>query len=775
MPINDITTGQEHILNPLCQQWLRKIKQAKEWKWERFGQYAVEGMKFYDGAHDWMWKDEERSMDGGFLKKGAAMPTFRMQVNRMFEAVAVFGPALYHRNPDVMVTPISPPMIDPMELGINPEDPQMQEAYQQIIQMQQKAASDQKLKAKLKQHYLNWLQVECDKKTHARRSITEALLKGMGILWTSMYQPRGSQIKYPFSQHISVDDIIVDPDAEYWEDVQYIARYCCHPVNIVEREYGLPPGSLKGHMQSSSAQGDMYVSKKEATRRRRRGKTHDLVEYWKVYSKNGFGDRLRKTTNDTVNKKLNFEPFGDFCKIVVAQGIPYPLNLPTSALSTEDEEQLIERVQWEIPFWTNPSGWPMSRLTFYEKPRSVWPISIVKPAVGELRFVNWCMSFLADKAAAACTTYVAQQKAAGIEIQDQIKNGMAPYTVIEISSMTGKSINDVISFLDAPNFSQDIWKMLSEVLDMIDKRTGLTDLIYGMTTNQLRSATEADIKEQNTNIRPDDMAGRVEDFLSETALNETAAMVWSCSPQDVQPVLGDIGASIFAERIQTQDFERVIRDYDYRIAAGSARKPNKQSKQRALTELGQVLMPTLQGFAMEGKVQPYNAYINEISETMDIDPSGFLLPEPPPQEGPTPEEQMMEMEMQMKQMEMQLKQAEFEMKQQATAAEMAMKQQATQEQMLLKEEDQVSQLEADEAAHAQEMDQDAEMHRQEMQQKQQEAEQDLLMKKAELAMMTEEQKIKLEGLKKMQAAQVAAKRAQARASATAKSKGSSDG
>lgn len=757
----ETASSPQHILSPICQAWLAKIKDAKARKWKEFGQYAVEGMKFYDGAHDWMW-DEERKSANGWLDKGAALPTFRMQVNRIFEAVALFGPALYHRNPDIAVTPIDPPFIPPELLGINPEDPQMQQQYQMLVQQQQQGEGMRRVKAGLKTHYLNWLQVETDKKTQARMSITEAIIKGMGLLWTEMYTPRGSSVTYPYSRHVSVDNLYLDPDAEYWDDIQYIALYCCHPVNLVEREYGLKPGSLKGHMQSHKKQGEMYSNRRETARQRRKGNTHDLIEYYKIYSKNGFGGRLKRNNDIPGLKKVNTEAFGDFCKIVVAEGIPYPLNMPTTALMQEDPEQLIERAAWEVPYWTN-NGWPFTKLSFYDKPRCLWPVSIIKPAVGELRFVNWCMSFLADKVASSCTTYVGMLKSAGVEIQDQIKNKMAPYTVLEISQITGRSISDVVSFLDAPSFSADIWKMLAEVLDMIDKRTGLTDLIYGMTHRQLRSATEADIKEQNTNIRPDDMASRVEDFLSDTAVNEMAACIWSCEEKDVVPVLGELGGAIFSQQIKTDEFERVIRDYDYRVAAGSARKPNKNSKQRALVELGQVVLPTLQTFAAQGQVQPWNAYITEVSDAMDIDPEGFLLPEPEPQEGPSPEEQMMEMEMKMKELELQIKQAEFDLKQQAS-----------QQDMQLKQVDKQTQLEMQQQQHILDMRQDAEMHRQEMAQAEQEAEQQILMKKAELSMLTREQEIKLKGLKEMQKAKLAAQRAQSKAATNRPSENGSE-
>ena len=77
------STEKEHPFRPIVDQWLEKIKKAKKQKHERFGKYAEEAMKFFDGSHDWMWKGDYAKSSGGFLDKKAqgAMPTFRMTVN----------------------------------------------------------------------------------------------------------------------------------------------------------------------------------------------------------------------------------------------------------------------------------------------------------------------------------------------------------------------------------------------------------------------------------------------------------------------------------------------------------------------------------------------------------------------------------------------------------------------------------------------------------------------------------------------------------------------
>jgi len=93
---------------------------------------------------------------------------------------------------------------------------------------------------------------------------------------------------------------------------------------------------------------------------------------------------------------------------------------------------------------------------------------------------------------------------------------------------------------------------------------------------------------------------------------------------------------VFAESTGQDDFENVVREYSYRVQAGSARKPNKNNRIRALNEWGQSALPVIQAFAMQGMVEPWNAYVNEIAKAMDFEAAPFLLQPPQQQEGPPP-------------------------------------------------------------------------------------------------------------------------------------------
>jgi hypothetical protein len=645
----------QHPMRQVCDAWLAKIKLALQVRHEKFGQWAEEISKFYDGNNNWMWENQYSRGAGGFLdKEGGVLPTFRVTVNEVFEAVALFGPALYHKNPNVLVEPIVHEQFAPEVFGIDQNDMYGMQEYQALAVQEDQASKIKQACASIKSRYLNWVQRETDKKTHARRAIQEAIVTGLGYMETTIYQPPSGEIVMPRSTYISWNDVVVDPDASYWEDVQWIAIRRYRPVNLTERRFQLEDDTLKGHVQSFDAQSSPRA-KKEA-KENRRGKSFDLVEYWEVFSKNGFGDRLAEDVGGIPKKQMfDWSSLGDYCWLAVGEGIPYPLNCPSEVVLEGDAQEVVERVAWPVQFWKDQDGWPISRLTFYEKENCVWPISLFKPCLGEIRFLNWCMSFLADKVAASCHTYLGVMKAAGATIQKQLSGTSSPFTVVEIQEALGfKSINEAVSFLQAPDFQDSIWKMLAEVAQKIKEKTGVTELLQGLTSHSMRSAAEAQMKNERVSVRPDDMAARNEDFLGEVAVREIQTMRWFCEVKDVEPAIGRMGALVYQNHVMTANPDDVVMNFNYTIEAGSTQKPNKQTKVTQLNELGRSIIAVVGPLAQAGQPGPYNAYITEVCKAMDLDSAPFLI-QPPEQNGPSPEEQEVQAQIELKVAELNIK------------------------------------------------------------------------------------------------------------------------
>lgn len=726
--------NQEHPLAPLCRAWLAKIRLGARYKKKVFGEDARESMQFFNGPHNWMFDNQyARKRGTGYLPAGEedeaeiAPPSFRMTVNKVSEVRDLYGPALYHRNPNIVVTPETPPVPPPQSMGIpgqppqppmnarmipgpmgpqpDPTDPAVQQyqaqamQYQQMMQqygalMQQQADEDviKQYIAVQVQYMLNYCQRELDKKTEARTAIDQALTTGIGVLWTDVVEREGFIGKLVGSFYDSEANLVLDPDAKVLKDVLWCAKKCTEPVWQVEEKYGLEKGSLKskGNAESSDSQSDEQVDDTEYRDRKARGKTNDLLTYWEVYSKMGIGDKLKGSDESRLpDFDDSFAELGPYIKIVVAQNVPYPLNLPSELLvkqpdpnadpdvpaeeddsaqfslprtpvvdpqtvqppadpntgmpqvdpetgqpETEIDPEIATRLWWPIPFWAMENGWPWEWICYRTVPGQLYPMPFIKPAIGEIRFVNWVMSFLASKITRSCTTTVAVLAETPEKIKQQLLANK-DFSVVELEAASGKKIDELVSVLQYPEVNGDIWKILEAVLEMIAKRLGLNDLMYGQTATQDRSAAESQAKQSATQLRPDDMANMTEDWLSNVAAKEAMASRWIYEPQDVQLVMGPLAAQFWAQHVQSTEIETVVRQFDYRIEAGSTRKPNKQGLIASINQAAQNWGAFLENWAMKtGDVSQINALMQAWGKANDISMPPLQPPPAPPQGQP---------------------------------------------------------------------------------------------------------------------------------------------
>jgi hypothetical protein len=251
--------------------------------------------------------------------------------------------------------------------------------------------------------------------------------------------------------------------------------------------------------------------------------------------------------------------------------------------------------------------------------------------MAELKFMNWAMSFLATRVMVSSKTMVGVSKAAGDDIKEQLlRHEESGFSTIELSETLGRSIDDIVSIFQMPQVTPELWQIISAVSDMFDKRVGLTELTYGMTRNQFRSAAEAQVKAEQISVRPDDMANVLEDAMSLLSRKEALAARWLLEVQDVEPILGPLGAAVWQEMRDNTSLGQLALNYDYRIEAGSARKPNKAGCVEALQIAMQTLAPVLEPLAAQGTVGPLNALLRDFCESIDVDYAPYQIPEPPP-------------------------------------------------------------------------------------------------------------------------------------------------
>ncbi len=628
-----------HPLMPVVKAWQEKIRQAADVKRRRFGRDAEEGMLFFAGPYDWLY-DGRKGARHFFPPDGADLPTptFKMTLNKTAELVQLFGPSLYHRNPVRQVNPRVFPSLPPDAFAqLAGGDLQVaQLLFQQARVATESGRALDEARAKILACYLNYTPDALDLKRHSRMAIDEALIKGMGCLWTEVYKPPGAVHKLVGSFFESVDNLQIDPDATSLDDAKWIARRCVHPVWEVEQRFGLPAGTLRGNYESvnmtaatdTDPLGDYY---------RKVGQTNDLLVYWTVYSKMGVGGRLRGVA-EYLRPVL--DQFGDFVKIVVCDTCNYPLNVPPWVMDAPDGGAAARAaLEWETPFWAD-DGWPFTPIYFHTIPRDPWPLSHLAPGMGELKFLNWLWSFVASKIAITSRDFMACPKSLADEVKAVITGGK-DLTLIELEHdvLAGKTIEQVVQFLNHPAFNGDIWRVATAVADQFDRRVGLTDLMYGQSARQYRSAEEANVKQSAMNVRPDDMANKVEDAMGALAKAEALAARWHLTPDDVRPVLGPVGGWYWGQFLYTSDPGEIVHSLEYRIEAGSAKKPNRDRDALQTDQMMQTVFPALvQVCTAVGDMEPVNNLLRAWGKPreIDVDRQGILFPTPPPPQAATP-------------------------------------------------------------------------------------------------------------------------------------------
>ena len=622
-------------LRQLVRTWTKKFEAAIKYK-KPFADDAKEAAMFYDGDHNWMWKDSYARGEKGY-NSSVAPPAFRMQVNKVFELIEIFGAVIYHRNPVRTVTLYKQPDLPPDAYGL-PADMAMltpeQTQLMGVAQADAQARTSRDVARQLLESYLNYTPNELDLKRQAKKFVNEGLMKGMGVLWPELIEIEASgsePVRMVGSFYDSVDNLLIDPDFDNMDDMLWCARRCIRPLEEVAVEYQIPEEDLARHLDGNT---EIKADNEPRNTKKKSGQTQRLVTYYKVWSKCGAGDRFKDAPKESRGV---FDSLGKYCYLVICEGVDYPLNLPPAVMQEEPDPQtgipqsVMLGMAWPVPYYLDPGGWPFVPLAFHPKPGYAWPISHIKPAVAELRMLNWGMSFLASRIATSCETIIAVQKAADQEFKDQL---LAPseggFKIIELAELLGRRVEDVISTFQLPQVTKDLWDILTAVADQFAQRTGLTELAYGYTRNQFRSAAEATIKQENVSVRPDNMANDLEDAMSTLARREALAARWLLEPKDVAPVLGPMGAIAWEQHVAKRDLVSLTRDFLFRVEAGSARKPNKASRVEQMTLAIQTLGPILAPLASGGVVGPFNALMRDWAMSLDIDATPYLIPAPPP-------------------------------------------------------------------------------------------------------------------------------------------------
>jgi len=403
-----------------------------------------------------------------------------VSVNLAFQLRGWFAPALHQRNPVRTVS-------------VRSRD------------------SVQNAAAKVMEAYLNYTPGETGLAEESRKVLDEALLAGRGATYTGEHETTD----LISSWFVSIDDILIDPDAKTPDDAYWIGRRELLPDWKVEELYGARAKGIKPtHKGDTANDPDRdHGTYEYADGEKSDGPTdgsQEMCEIWHIYSKLGLGA-----------KGKNFPPSfkhidtHDFRLIVISPGHDRMLNDPRSNKESS----------WEVPLYLD-DAWPITFLDLSPTRNQLWGTSIMGSALTHQEAIDLLATIRLELSKVGARQIIFVKASLSADQKKELKEG-GLFTVIEVG-ITDALQSDLKSIVEKWSPGQN----LSEILRAIDEHiawhegqfaqvTGLLPILKGGGFEvQARSATEADIKDRNARSRVQDMAERAEDHQSSVARNE---------------------------------------------------------------------------------------------------------------------------------------------------------------------------------------------------------------------------------------------------------------
>ncbi len=543
------------------------INSAKKAK-ERFNKTSGEIMR-YCYADDYNFEYQSLPTDSFFLAK----------VAKTAEALQVFGPELYAQNPHRQTSP-------------------------------KEFASDRAIeRSEVMYKYLNYTPNECDLRSHGRYATDESISCGAGVLWTGMDPKK----KLVTSRHDSIDNLLLDPDALHYDEMNFVVRERVRPKWECLEEYGQWAKAINAldackQRKSNSGKVGYWQGTDQGA---------ECVRYYEVYMKVGLhrykdGKELAQAVALYSNGQEEVD------------------DMPLKYL-VGDNGEFIGVTPWEVPFFLD-NEFPCTILDYFRESNSIWPVSPLKNGLGFQKAMNWIVTLMMGKYKFTSRTTLAILSQNGNEIDDselfKVLHGN------EVEAIKIKANGDQVSlkdFLQQFEWNHDYLHqgrlLLSEMEMQFEKSTGLYSVLYtGEGQRQSRSAKDAEIKSERSSSRINDMRDNMDAFQSKVARKEAMAARFLHTREDITGIFGrtygdqwgtlikpdeDIKMRFYEQAIQAgmeyeqaemmvnelienaTSLEKWLYECDYHIEAGSTRRRNEQQLIDGLSEMMNQFVPAV--------------------------------------------------------------------------------------------------------------------------------------------------------------------------------------
>lgn len=469
----------DQTLDDLWKKWIRRGWEAKK----KFTARSAEVASYFEGDHDAFYESEA-------VRQWADLDdTLKITVNLAFQIRGWLAPNLYQRNPTRTVT-------------VKTQDSWL------------------KAMARTIEAYLNYTPNEAKLRDESRLGIDEGLLDGRGCLYTGWNE----QLGIVSSRFVSIDDVVIDPDAKRVKDAMWVAVRRWVPWWKLVDEFGDKAreaweAAPRGGAASPLDEGEGTESLSTQEREVEEG-TNDLACVYDVYSKMGVGWRGL----DVPEEFADLDDSIDFRKLTLVDGWDRPLFLG----------------RWESPIYLD-DAWPLSFVDLTPTKNQLWPVSLMAAALPNQRAVNLMSTVELEKAKQYARDITAIKGSLKEDVKDRIEHGGLNECIELNSNDPAETLNSLIQRLPPTTMSPEVRATREFHMQMFGEVTGLLPILKGSSSEQqIRSATEADLKDKNARSRVGDLNELVEDWQSDVARAEGILVRLTLDPDEVSKFVGEV-------------------------------------------------------------------------------------------------------------------------------------------------------------------------------------------------------------------------------------------
>lgn len=375
----------------------------------------------------------------------------------------------------------------------------------------------------------------------------------------------------PFVEHVSIQDMFVNPEATTMDDIRWIAQRVMRNLEDVKADQNYDAGARKRLKGTHTSY--------ESTDPRRRAEDFtdgpDMVELWEFYD--------------------------------VIDGV-------MAVFATDADDFLV--APGEMPYHF---GHPFVMIRNYEVPDVFYPIGDLEMLYPLQEELNKTRSDMLNFRSAYARKYLARKSA--FAPGDEAK--LASRKDGEIIWVENDSIplQDVVSRMPINDLDANLFNWSGQIVSDIQEVSGVSEYARGG-GGGARTATEASLIQDALNARSSEKLALVEKFATDSARKLLKIMQQFMTGDEVARITGPQGETMWLR----YDRESIQGEFDFTVEAGSTQPNNETFRRQKAIAMANTLIP----FIQMGVVNPQELAKHLLQEGFSVRmPEKFLLNPPP--------------------------------------------------------------------------------------------------------------------------------------------------